>query len=145
MADGQRDPMSAIAELIATARRAFPDAFGTGDRPLPDAPAFQHRFAGLVMLADWLGSHPHWFPIEQVDVGQRLAADRETVPRLLRAVGLDPRQFPLDDAPFDARFAFPPRPLQARIDKLDPNDTTHRLLIAESETGSGKTLSLIHI
>lgn len=143
-ADGQRDPMSAIAELIATARRAFPDAFGTGDRPLPDAPAFQHRFAGLVMLADWLGSHPHWFPIEQVDVEQRLAADRETVPRLLRAVGLDPRQFPLTDAPFAARFAFPPRPLQARIDGLDPDDNTNRLLIAESETGSGKTEAALH-
>lgn len=143
-ADGRRDPMSAIAELIATARRAFPDAFGACDKPLPDSPAFQHRFAGLVMLADWLGSHPHWFPVEQTDIGQRLATDRETVPRLLRAVGLDPRLFPLADAPFDARFAFPPRPLQALIDGLDPDEAANRLLIAESETGSGKTEAALH-
>lgn len=138
-ADSVLDPMTAIADLMATALKAFPAAFERGGEPLPAAPEFHHRFAGLVMLADWLGSHPHWFPIEQVGIEDRLEADREMIPRLLCAVGLDRRVFPLDDAPFDKRFALSPRPLQARIDALDPHDVATRLLIAESETGSGKT------
>ena len=40
---------------------------------------------------------------------------------------------------FQDRFRLPPRPLQQAVDELDPNDPDVRLLIAESETGSGKT------
>ena len=142
--DDELDPMQGIAELAGTARFAFPAAFGPGGDPLPAEPAFHHRFAGLVMLADWLGSHSHWFPIEPVASEERLRRDRKVIPQMLHAVGLDSSAFPLDTAPFAQRFPFPPRPLQALVDGLDPEEDANRLLIAESETGSGKTEAALH-
>ena len=140
---GRWDPMAAIAEISRWAQIAFPGAFEPGGSKLPSAPRFHHRFAGLLMLADWLGSHPAWFPVEQVDAGQRLRHARQVAPRLLRAVGLDVvgvRQV-ASRAPhhFHQRFGFAPRPVQEAIDDLDPELTTAHLVIAESETGSGKT------
>lgn len=143
-ADGDLDPMTAITDLMAAARRAFPDAFKPGGEPLPATPPFHHRFAGLVMLADWLGSHPHWFPIKPVDIETRLEADGNVVPEMLRAVGLDRGAYPLESQSFAERFDFPPLPLQAWVDDLDPHGDANRLLIAESETGSGKTEAALH-
>ncbi|ROR32698.1 CRISPR-associated helicase Cas3' [Inmirania thermothiophila] len=137
------DPMAAVAELVACARKAFPAAFEPGGVPLPESPRFQHLFAGLVMLADWLGSHPHWFPVEDVDPAARLAHGRRAAARQLQAVGLDPDPLRpvLAGGPsaFQGRFPFAPRPLQQAVHEQNPDDSATRLLIAESETGSGKT------
>ncbi|RME48885.1 MAG: CRISPR-associated helicase Cas3', partial [Chloroflexi bacterium] len=137
------DPMGAVAELMNRARQAFPAAFKSGGNPLPESARFQHLFAGLVMLADWLGSHPYWFPIQQVDPAVRLQHGKKTAPRVLWAVGLDARSLrpvlaagPHD---FQKRFGFAPRPLQQAVHAQDPQNPATRLLIAESETGSGKT------
>lgn len=140
---GSWDPMVAIADIGAQAKAAFPSAFEPGMPHLPSEVCFHHRFAGLVMLADWLGSHPHWFPVQEVDVDARLRRTREVVPELFRAVGLDVadlrRVLALGPGNFGARFGFPPHPLQAAIDALCPHDRRTCLVIAESETGSGKT------
>lgn len=141
--DSSRDPIQAIAEISSFAEEAFPRAFLASVGPLPDEPCFHHRFAGLLMLADWLGSHSHWFPIEQVTAEDRLIRDLKVAPELLQAVGLDAR--PLrpglmkagDD--FGSRFGLSPRPLQEVVDRLDPDDPDTHLTVAESETGSGKT------
>ncbi len=140
--DGQ-DPMVAVAELMNAAHQTFPRAFERGGAPLPGQARFQHLFAGLVMLADWLGSHPHWFPIQRVDLRTRLDHDQKTAPRQLQAVGLDahPLRHALESGPkaFEERFGFAPRPLQHQLHAQDPEHSASRLLIAESETGSGKT------
>lgn len=142
-ADGAMNPMDAIADIAAAARLAFPRAFEFGGEPLPAAPRFHHRFAGLVMLADWLGSHPDWFPIQPLSPAERLQHGTRVVPSLLWAVGLDARpsraQLAGLSSTFASRFGFSPRPLQAVVDALDPADERNRLIIAESETGSGKT------
>lgn len=137
------DPMSAIADIIYFSRKAFPKAFEASSLPLPAKPHFHHRFAGLVILADWLGSHQSWFPIQQVQLEERLQNDQEIIPLMLKAVGLDTTSLrpvltrgPQD---FKGRFTFSPRPLQAVIDDLQPDDEKTNLVIAESETGSGKT------
>ncbi len=85
-----RDPFAGIAALRAMARWAFPSAFTEGMAVLPATPALQHRFAGLVMLADWLGSHEGFFPFDR-DTGDRLTFALEAARRALQAVGLDAR------------------------------------------------------
>lgn len=138
-ATGGRDPMAAIAELLQTAKLAFPSAFTGQAQPIPNAPALQHRFAGLVMLADWLGSHQGFFPLDRPSDWD----SRQAARRALLAVGLDtaPAQAYLAQHPasFNQRFGYEPRPLQKAIDQLTANDPQARLLIAEAETGSGKT------
>lgn len=142
------DPMAAVGEVSQWCREAFPGAFLPGGEPLPVEARFHHRFAGLVMLADWLGSHQAWFPIEPAPLADRLRSSRATVPDLLRATGLDVRplrpQLAQGPSTFETRFGLAPRPLQQAIDHLDPNDDRSRLVIAESETGSGKTEAAIH-
>ncbi|NLY54281.1 MAG: CRISPR-associated helicase Cas3' [Firmicutes bacterium] len=142
-ADSSRDPFQAIAEISSFARKAFPRAFTPPTSPLPNEPRFHHRFAGLVMLADWLGSHNHWFPIGPVEPTARLERNRRIAPELLRTIGLDAKCFrpslmSVGDK-FTDQFQFTPLPLQAVVDKLDPHGPNTRLTIVESETGSGKT------
>lgn len=138
-----RDPFRAIAEISLFAERAFPQAFSDPADPFPDEPRFHHRFAGLVMLADWLGSHNHWFPVKETTAEERLAHDIEVVPCLLKAVGLDTKHFRLKlmatGDRFESRFKFPPNPTQNMVDDLDPLDSNNCLVTVESETGSGKT------
>ena len=134
-----RDPFAAIAKLLQAARDTFPLAFAPDQVPLPDRPALQHRFAGLVMLADWLGSHEAFFPIDRPGGFDR----RGSVQRAVAGVGLDASAARLDlaarPADFSHRFVFAPLPLQAAMDALPTADPSSRLLIAEAETGSGKT------
>jgi CRISPR-associated endonuclease/helicase Cas3 len=141
--DSCRDPIRAITDISSFTEVAFPRAFLASASPLPDEPRFHHRFAGLVMLADWIGSHSHWFPIERATAEDRLARDLKAAPELLRSVGLDakplrPILMNAGDG-FQSRFGLSPLPLQEIADRLDPDDPDTDLVIAESETGSGKT------
>lgn len=137
-----RDPFAGIAALLALARRAFPSAFLEGVVPLPAAPTLQHRFAGLVMLADWLGSHEGFFPFDRA-TGDCLVSAPAAARRAVRAVGLDAqpyqtairRNFPDFAAVFGVQQL---RPLQRILATL-PVTENERLLILEAETGSGKT------
>jgi CRISPR-associated endonuclease/helicase Cas3 len=140
--DQQRDPLAAIAELLDAAKKAYPLAFENGGKAIPSRPRLQHRFAGLVMLSDWLGSHQAYFTLERPDTFPILQA-REDARHAVKAVGLDVRawQTALVDTPsaFTERFGFPPRSLQQVLDTLATAPDNNRLLIAEAETGSGKT------
>ncbi|MCU7922336.1 MAG: CRISPR-associated helicase Cas3' [Candidatus Thiodiazotropha sp. (ex Dulcina madagascariensis)] len=140
--DGQRDPFEAVAELMTTARQAFPAAFDEDAPPIPGSTQLQHRFAGLLMLADWLGSHDIFFPIDNGKADRPKLAHAAAV-RILKTVGLDvqAKQQALEKRSwrFEPLFGFPPYPLQQTLDQLPTDDPAHRLLIAEAETGSGKT------
>lgn len=143
-ADTTRDPFAAIADISYWAQRAFPRAFESTVSTLPDEPRFHHIFAGLVMLADWLGSHTHWFPIKQTPIEERIASDRAVVFKMLREIGLEVSELRPVLASRGDRFenlftTFKPKPLQQIIDKLDINDPHCSIVVAESETGSGKT------
>lgn len=141
--DGNRNPMQAIAEISAVAEWAFPQAFSSTEVTLPIEPSFHHRFAGLVMLADWIGSHQYWFPIVPTCIAERFEKNSSIIPVLLSSIGLDiePLRPILRNAgeKFQDRFEFSPLPLQQVIDELNPEDPRSKLIIAESETGSGKT------
>ncbi|HRX71531.1 MAG: CRISPR-associated helicase Cas3' [Candidatus Competibacteraceae bacterium] len=136
-----RDPFQGIAALWTMAQQAFPSAFVTRGMPLSAPPALQHRFAGLVMLADWLGSHEGFFPFAQAP-GDRLTFAPGAADRALQAVGLDARPYRTalgGQVPaFATVFGFKPRPLQ-EILATWPVIGDDRLLILEAETGSGKT------
>jgi CRISPR-associated endonuclease/helicase Cas3 len=142
ISDSQRDPFHAIAELMVMARNAFPAAFAEAIPLIPNSPRLQHRFAGLLMLADWLGSHDAFFPIDN-GKADRLQLAPNAAARILHAVGLDVQssQQALQNQSwqFEPLFGFPPHPLQQALDQLPTHDHAHRLLIAEAETGSGKT------
>jgi len=141
-ADGPLDPFQAIADLLQAAKSQFPAAFGQDAPPIPATPALQHRFAGLLMLADWLGSHRHFFPLQTLEEA-RPRRKPDGAELALRAVGLDSRhwqtQLADNKADFKQRFGFEPRGLQTHLDELSTEDEQSRLLIAEAETGSGKT------
>ena len=143
------DPFDGIRQVGDWCRLAFPAAFERGDSLLPARPRLQHRFAGLVMLADWIGSDARVFPVRSCTATERIATDHLRIPPLLRRIGLDPAacaSWAASRIPpsFAERFGFPPRPLQELVGKLDPADDTTRLLVLEAETGSGKTEAAVH-
>lgn len=142
--DGELDPFVGLRELGDAARRAFPLAFQGYAQPMAVSAQLEHRFAGLVMLADWIGSHREsFFPFKHK--GNRIEWSRRQAEKALAAVGLDVSQarhliaegLPGFATIFD--LAAEPRPLQATLTSAD----LPALLIAESDTGSGKTEAAI--
>ncbi len=137
------DPFAGIAELVALVRQWFPAAFCHGARELPNTPAFQHAFAGLVMLADWLGSdrHAELFPFAE-SLDDRMPFARSRAATAVERIGLSttPARSSLGTtAPaFERVSPFPPRDAQARTVEL-PRPDAGSLTVLESETGSGKT------
>jgi CRISPR-associated endonuclease/helicase Cas3 len=132
------DPLAALDHLAEVVRAAFPAAFEDGIPPIDATPERQHRFAGLVMLADWIGSDTQFFPFRQSPEEDRLTLAQQAAKRALAAIGLtvpEPRQA----KPFAQVFPFAPTPLQeALASQLEVGEAT-RLLLIESDTGSGKT------
>ncbi|HRD98751.1 MAG TPA: CRISPR-associated helicase Cas3' [Rubrivivax sp.] len=135
------DPADAIAAMGRKVQELFPDAFVTDAPELPDSPAFAHLFAGLVQLADWMGSDTRvgFFPYSEP--GERRA---DTAPararHALRTVGLDVGDAATRRAvarcDFARAFGVPaPRPMQAAM----ADDALGPVVVLEAETGSGKT------
>jgi CRISPR-associated endonuclease/helicase Cas3 len=139
--EGQRvyDPAPVLTEIGQRAMEFYPEAFVSGGEPLPDAPTFGHLFAGLVQLADWLGSDTRFFPLSSGN-GDRAQEAPAFAEQAVSALGLDAACWqtrltetsPAFAAVFDG---YPPYPIQAAMAdaKLGP------LVVLESETGSGKT------
>jgi len=122
-------------------RTWFPLAFASNQPSLPNSEAFQHGFAGLVMLADWLGSDRAFFPFAD-DCADRMPFARAAADRALRAVGLDVQRARATLGPdlpgFERISEFSPREAQATTMALS-RPLEGSLTILESETGSGKT------
>ncbi len=132
-------PSPVLKEIGERVEAIYPQAFEPGGEPLPDAPAFAHLFAGLVQLADWLGSDTAFFPFSKPGE-DRAASAKKKARDAISTIGLD-----ADDwrnklkqcvPSFAATFAIAePRPIQSAMD----DEQLGSLLILESETGSGKT------
>lgn len=132
-------PSTVLKEIGKRAEAIFPQAFKPGGEPLPKAQTFAHLFAGLVQLADWLGSDTTFFPFSGPGE-DRAASAKEKARNAITVIGLDAddwRNKLKQCAPsFAAIFGIEnPRPIQSAMsdENLGP------LLILESETGSGKT------
>lgn len=117
--------------------RWFGEAFA-GNEPLPDEPQAHHLVAGLVALADWIGSDQCFFPFsEPFDPNYDVTAHSQADSALL-AIGFASDRFADRPAPgFSQITGYPaPRPAQAAVGVVARDA---KLLVLEAETGSGKT------
>ena len=133
------NPAIVLQDIGECALALYPQAFEQGGEPLPDAPAFGHLFAGLVQLADWLGSDTDFFPFSKEGEDRAITA-KDNARKAISIIGLDAgdwRSKLTERAPnfADAFGIAEPRPIQADMD----DDQLGPLVILESETGSGKT------
>lgn len=135
---GDYDPAETLREVAACALRIYPEAFSPGGDPLPDKPEFGHFFAGLIQLADWLGSDTRFFSFGVSGESERNAHQRAAA--AVASIGLDVEDWRRRLEIYAPKFATAfdvaaPRPIQAAM----ADDTLGPLVILESETGSGKT------
>ena len=138
------NPQAGLKDLLAQCRRWFPDAYEPQDATLPESLAFVHAFAGVVMLADWIGSNKAFFPYSELGDADRMTLARHGADAVLKGmeidIALDARTDASGRSPF-ARVApagYSPRPAQAATLTL-PREATGSIAILEAETGSGKT------
>ncbi|MET0744461.1 MAG: CRISPR-associated helicase Cas3' [Microvirga sp.] len=137
--DDGDSPLAIIEDFGAHLDGWFEDAFGSGPF-LPATAEFQHAFAGLLMLADWLASDTTFFPFTNGrDDGDRMAISRRLARIAVSKVGLDVSGWRdilrSSDPTFLSAFGREaPRPMQTAA--AAPSAS---LVILESETGSGKT------
>ena len=135
------DPAVTMARMGDRVRQSYPLAFTACHRPLPEQPAFAHLFAGLVQLADWLGSDTRdgFFPYTKP--GENRV---ETAPKSARyavhAIGLDVdtwrRKLCSQPPAFNNAFSVTEaRPMQLAAADLSLGN----IVVLEAETGSGKT------
>jgi CRISPR-associated endonuclease/helicase Cas3 len=139
-------PMQALQGLVTFALETFGPPQTSQLEWLVDddqAAAFTHAFAGLVSLADWIGSNPapEFFPYQGHGEGQRLPWARERARHVVKAMTLDTRRLreELDGKARDFQtvfnVAYPPNAIQhmAGLDLEGP------ITCIEAPTGSGKT------
>lgn len=140
---GQRlyDPAAAIAAMGRAVQTQYPLAFAHDAITLPDRPAFAHLFAGLVQLADWIGSDNRDGFFTYTQPGEiRSKTAPAIAQKALAAIGLivdaGPQRTQATSADFIQAFEVgPPHAMQAAMadSHLGP------VVVLEAETGSGKT------
>ncbi len=135
------DPATTLASMGKRLKQSYSLAFAECHQPLPDQPAFVHLFAGLVQLADWLGSdtRERFFPYTVPGEDRtQTAAVRATY--AVQTIGLDVNSWrnelkgqpPIFSTAFGVTEA---RPMQLATADLSLGN----IVVLEAETGSGKT------
>ena len=132
------DPIAELAPMRDALDRWFPAAFATGPS-LPASHAFAHAFAGLLMLADWLGSDSDIFPFANGTGPDRMTFALKQAENAIETVGLAAARPVMRERAGALGFAdtfgmTKPRPVQAIA--AQPRAAC---LVLEAETGSGKT------
>ncbi|APH54990.1 Superfamily II DNA and RNA helicase [Granulibacter bethesdensis] len=129
------NPAEAARAIGQACRARYPDAFGPGPE-LPLHTELQHFFAGLVALADQIGSRECDFPLDRTTRPATKAAD------VLRNINMDVFRLRQALKPVEPWQLFgwaegtKLRPMQQALLELSLDI---RLAALESETGSGKT------
>ena len=117
-------------------RHWLPTAFEEGP-PLPNNEPFKHFIAGLLALADWVGSDRRAFPFVRAFDANYWTRARQQAHERVRSIGLCALNRRLRNLGFDAILpGVTPNAMQCAIADAPVDE---RLLILESETGSGKT------
>ncbi|MDP3191380.1 CRISPR-associated helicase Cas3' [Rhodoferax sp.] len=135
------DPAAIMTSMGERLVQSYPLAFAECQRLLPDHPAFAHLFAGLVQLADWLGSDTRegFFPYTAPGEN-RVQTAPERATHAVHTIGLDVNtwrtelrcQPPAFNTAFGVAEA---RPMQLAAADLSLGN----IVVLEAETGSGKT------
>ena len=142
---GALHPRHEVERIGRLVREWFPAAWTSGGPLLPSNPAFQHMFLGLCMLADWIGSDETHFPFCAEPRDDYMQTAREKAKRAVVEIGLniESQRSAFHARPalpnFDTLFGIPnatPNPIQQAAITVPLDE---RLVIIESETGSGKT------
>ena len=136
------EPRTTASLLYDRGRGWFPRAFESGP-PIRDAPALAHLFAGVVALADQLGSDEGTFKFEPRPDPAYMERARRVAAKTVASKGFARSAWSRGAPAADVRTLFrhpEPRPLQVAAASA-PLDSP--LLILESETGSGKTEAAI--
>jgi CRISPR-associated endonuclease/helicase Cas3 len=135
-------PVAELAALGNAMMRWFPMAFEPGGPLLPSGEQFWHVVAGLTMLADWIGSDQRSFPFADGRCADRMGWARTEAPTILRTLGLAPvahRETLLYPPTFRSISDWDARPAQEAVGTCEG-----RIVIFESETGSGKTEAALY-
>ena len=140
---GELDLRGQVRRIGKLVCQWFPETFAGDARPLPSSPAFQHHFLGLCNLADWVGSNELWFPYVDEPRDDYIDFARERAGQAINSIGLDlatQRQSVSQGGVPSLTGLFPhidkPNAIQEAAYRAPPDE---RLVIIESETGSGKT------
>jgi CRISPR-associated endonuclease/helicase Cas3 len=142
------NPRLGAEDLLTRCHTWFPRAFEVDGSALPDAPAFSHAFAGLVMLADWMGSDTRFFPFSETEDDDRMALARSKAGDAVSAMALDipvnARTGASGRDPFTrvAPQGYIARSAQSAIITL-PRDERGSITVLEAETGVGKTEAVL--
>lgn len=136
------DPKAGIDSLVGATKAWFPKAFRADGPALPDDPAFEHAFAGLVMLADWLGSDQEMFPFSEPQDGDRIDRARKAAASFAADSWLavdSARRRDREAVDFFERISgYSPSPFQESVTALGTTESA-AITVVEAETGSGKT------
>ncbi len=146
---GELSPRDCAERISGLLREWFPRAFDSDAPPLPSAPAFQHMFLGLCTLADWIGSNEKWFEYVDTPQDDYIQTACRRAAEAIDAVGLNigeqrsilsGKSLPdfgvlfRDDSDEDDKV---PNAIQKAATQDAPLE--ERVVVIESETGSGKT------
>jgi CRISPR-associated endonuclease/helicase Cas3 len=135
------DPMVALQELAEAMERWFPQPTWCELDFVLDCPGAVHAFAGVVSLADWIGSNPAegFFPYAGDGSDDRGPFARARAPSVVQRMRID-----VDDAradlvrrnpQFEELLGFPAASFQTAMSAMDLGP----VVVVEAETGSGKT------
>ena len=141
---GRLDPRSYVQHIARLVRDWFPTAFCADAPPLPCEPAFQHMFLGMCNLADWIGSDENLFPFVEEPRENYITTARKQAKCAVEGIGLNiaGQRASFPNLPefgelFGIEGSPPPNAIQTQSACKTP--LYERLVIVESETGSGKT------
>ena len=151
---GKPDWRMAQSELLDVLSRVLghsAEASGNSSSP-DDDPFLVPVLAGLISVADWIGSDQRLFPCAAT-CGETIATTGEAYWRLaqdraksaLDALGWSPAVVFASEVPFEGVFpAYIANPLQQIVIRMVSERTTPYLMIIEAPTGSGKTEAALH-
>ena len=138
---GDLKPEDCVRRIGRLLREWFPAAFTPGGVQIPSAPAFQHMFLGLCNCADWIGSNEEWFSYVDEPRDDYIETARKRAKKAVHSIGLNlsAQRRHFEGVPeFGHLFGIDGSPNAIQETAYDiPLD--RRLVIIESETGSGKT------